>query len=155
MTTALWRSALDCVSVSCSLRDLWVFADNETDHRGRSAALKGRPDCALGTWSGVKNVEEAVSSWLPIEQLDDIVQLGAHLAQRPIDSFRKQVGEKAGNPGDRRVADLVGLVGESQARSALASAMQAGSWFKTVDRGHALGEALIKLGVPSQIQTSG
>ncbi len=131
-----------------------VFVDNETEHSGRRAALGSHEACALGTWHGVRNVEEAVAAWLPVANLDGVVGLAAQLAQRQVDSYSQQVNEKAGSPGERSISDLVGLIGEAQARSALASAMQAGSWFKTVERGHALGEALLNWGVPSQVQTT-
>ena len=129
-----------------------LFVDNEDEHSGRRARLAARPDCALGTWTGVRNVEEALACWLPIGDLDRLLELAATLAELAPTRFQQQLGDKAGKPGSRSVADLVALAGEQTTRKAFAVTMQEKSWFKNFERAKELGRALIEWGVPVQIQ---
>jgi putative ATP-dependent endonuclease of the OLD family len=128
-----------------------LFVDNEADHGGRRATLAGHPRCALGTWDGVRNIEEAVAAWLPWEQLPRVLELAAELRLRPVPSLLQQVGERMGAPGTATLDELRAQHDETRVRTALSQAMSDGSWFKTVDGGEALGRLLLELGLPPEI----
>lgn len=135
-------------SLACGL-----FVDNENTHAGRRAALAAEPRCAFGTWDGVRNIEEAVVTWLPWSQLTRILELGAELRGRPMTSLLQQVGECVEKPGKATLDMLRDEFGEPKVREALGAAMQSkhNAWFKTVDGGVALGRLLLELGLPPQI----
>jgi|SRR5450759_468170 len=129
-----------------------LFVDAENDHSGRRTQLEQRPECAFGTWDGVRNVEEAVSAWLPIDRLESVVQLAATVAGIAITPFQQQLGQAAEWQGARMVSDVVTKYGEPRARTVLATAMQDRKWFKSVEGGRALAEALLIWGVPAEVQ---
>jgi putative ATP-dependent endonuclease of the OLD family len=128
-----------------------LFVDNETTHSGRRATLAGHPRCALGTWDGVRNIEEAVATWLPWEQLPRVLALAAELRRGPVPSLLQQVGERIGAPGAATLDELRHQHDESSVRAAVSAAMLDGSWFKTVEGGEALGRLLLELGLPPEI----
>jgi putative ATP-dependent endonuclease of OLD family len=132
--------------ISCGL-----FVDDETTHSGRRATLAGHPRCALGTWDGVRNIEEAVATWLPWEQLPRVLALAAELRRRPVASLLQQVGERIGTPGTATLDELRDQHDEGRVRAALSHAMAERSWFKTVEGGEALGRLLLELGLPPGI----
>ena len=131
-----------------------LFVDNETTHIGRRAALARNPRCAFATWDGVRNIEEAVAAWLSWDGLPRVVELAAKLRSRPETDLLQQVGGCIGKPGTATLEDLRNQFGENPVRVAVAAAMQAkhNPWFKTLQRGEALGELLLKLGMPRPIE---
>lgn len=130
-----------------------VFVDNETDHSGRRAALSIQPRCAFGSWSGVRNIEEAVATWLPWHQLTCVLELAADLRASDVDDLLRQIGECIGTPGTNTIDTLRATSGEGPTRDAMACAMQLrdAPWFKTFVGGSALGELLLRLGLPPEI----
>ena len=130
-----------------------LFVDNEEEHSGRRAALEADARCAFGTWQSVRNIEEAVAKWVPLDQLDDLVEMAANNLNKKVDSLRQQVCERAGAPGKKSVADLASETDEETARVGLAVAMQEGNWFKSEPRGRALGRWLQERGVPAEIDS--
>jgi len=138
--------ALLAAGISCGL-----FADAEDVHRGRRERLADDHRCAYGSWVGVRNVEEAVASWLPFEQLSTIIAVAAEQLGRPVTSLLQQVGERCGNPGVHELARLRDARGEHSLRNALAQAMAENSWFKDTERAAALARKLLELGLPEQI----
>jgi putative ATP-dependent endonuclease of OLD family len=130
-----------------------LFVDNETEHAGRRAALAAQARCAFGSWKGVRNIEEALATWLPWDQLQRVLELAAGLRGRPVDDLLRQVGESIGKPGTDTLDGLREAFGEEKVREAVATAMQSrgNAWFKTVEGGEALGELLLELGIPPEI----
>ncbi len=131
-----------------------LFVDNEGDYVGRRAALKANPRCAYGSWTAVRNIEEAVSAWLPWEHLGGILTLAAKLRGRPVKELLQQVGQAIGLPGYHSLEELRERYSEREVRRALAEAMNAkhNPWFKTLERGRALGSKLLEIGLPDQIE---
>lgn len=133
-----------------------LFVDAEHEHSGRRQSLEANDRCAFGTWAQVRNIEEAVSKWLPVNQLPRLVEVAAHVNDRPLESFFQQVGEAAGQPGKVSIEKLVENVGEHTVRSAIERAMQATSghaWFKSLEGGRVLGRLLLELGPPTEIDS--
>ena len=125
---------------------LALFVDAETSFGGRRERL------VLGTWIGIRNIEEAVASWLPLDALEQVVTLAASLAGRNVVACYQQVAEMGGCPGRGSLSELANTIGEPAARSATAKAMQnRQGWFKSRAGGAALGRLLIDVGVPEQI----
>jgi putative ATP-dependent endonuclease of OLD family len=131
-----------------------LFVDNETMYAGRRAILAEEPHCAFGMWDGVHNVEEAVATWLPWDQLSAVLELAGQLRDRPVADLLQQVGEYIRKPGTASLDVLCGEFGESKVRVAVAAAMQSkrNPWFKTLAGGAALGGLLLRLGLPPQIE---
>lgn len=131
-----------------------LFVDNEDRYSGRRASLETNPWCAQGSWPDVTNIEEAVSTWLPWEQLGAIVALAAQLRERPENELLQQVGQAIGHPGSRDLDELLQRYPEHEVRRALAQAMSGKNnpWFKTLEKGRALGSKLLELGLPDQIE---
>jgi putative ATP-dependent endonuclease of OLD family len=132
-----------------------LFVDNETTYPGRRGALVGRDGCALGTWTGVRNIEEAVATWLPWDQLPRVLDLAARLRDRPVEDLLQQIGDCIGKPGKNTLDDLRAHFDQPTIRGAVANAMQSkgSAWFKTVDGGEALGVLLLELGLPPELDT--
>jgi putative ATP-dependent endonuclease of OLD family len=131
-----------------------LFVDDETNHSGRRAALAEQPRCAFATWNGVRNIEEAVAKWLPWDQIPAVLDLGARVAERPVEDLLRQVGDCIGKPGTDSLNDLRATFNEARVREAVACAMQSKNspWFKTVERGIALGDLMLQLGLPAEIE---
>jgi hypothetical protein len=131
-----------------------LFVDNEAEHSGRRAKLGGRPQCAYGTWEGVRNIEEAMATWLPWDRVMSILELAAELRSRPTTDLLQQVGECIGKPGGATLEQLRGECGETKVRQALAAAMQSKNraWFKTLEGGEALGALLVQVGMPPKME---
>jgi hypothetical protein len=131
-----------------------LFVDNEEDHSGHRTALAKDPRCAFGTWDGVRNVEEAVATWLPWDQLARVLDLAAELRGRPASDLLQQIGQCIGKPGTATLGNLQQEFGEAKVREAVAAAMQSkgSAWFKTLDGGEALGALLLELGMPPSIE---
>lgn len=130
-----------------------LFVDNEAAHAGQRTALSGRGGCAFGTWEGVRNIEEAVANWLPWSELTRLIELGVELRQRPAESLLQQVGQCVGRPGTATLNELRDQFDEASVRKALADAMQASgnAWFKTLGGGRALGQLILEIGLPQEI----
>jgi hypothetical protein len=129
-----------------------LFADNEKEHSGRRATLRENPLCAFGSWSGVRNIEEAVATWLPWNQLPRVLDVAAGLRAGAVDHLLRQVGQSADQPGTASLEELRASKGEDKVRDALAIAMQSADWFKSLGGGAALGELLLQLGLPPEIE---
>jgi putative ATP-dependent endonuclease of the OLD family len=132
-----------------------LFVDNEAAHTGRRAALAERDGCALGTWTSVRNIEEAVATWLPWDQVPPVLDLAARLRDRPVEDLLQQIGDCIGKPGRNTLDDLRADFDKPTIRGAVANAMQVkgNAWFKTVDGGEALGALLLELGLPPELDT--
>lgn len=130
-----------------------VFVDNEDNLAGRRAALTAEARCAFGTWDGVRDIEEAIAAWLPWNELRRVLDLAAQLRGRPTTDFLQQVGESIGKPGKATIEELRDEFGEAKAREAFAGAMRAkdNAWFKSIEGGQALGELLLEIGLPQEI----
>jgi putative ATP-dependent endonuclease of OLD family len=130
-----------------------LFVDNEATHSGRREALAREPQCAFGTWVGVRNIEEAVATWLPWDELGRVIDLGAQLRSRPALDLLQQVGVHIGKPGKSSLEDLRDEFDENAVRKALAAAMQSKNspWFKSLVGGRSLGELLLEVGTPTEV----
>lgn len=129
-----------------------LFVDNEQRHVGQREWAAAEELCAFGTWRGVRNIEEAVASWLPFKSLGQLVQLGATLNDKSMDDCLQAIGERIGRPGRTGLEELRTAFGEKPVRAAIALAADQCSWFKTVEKGRTLAGALIQWGVPSEIR---
>jgi putative ATP-dependent endonuclease of the OLD family len=128
-----------------------LFVDAEDRHVGHRERLAGNPSCAYGSWRGVRNVEEAVASWLPFDQLPGIVILVAELLDRPEAYLLQQIAERCGHPGVRSLTELRVALEESLVRTAIADAMNANRWFKDSGRSTALANKLAESQMPASI----
>lgn len=127
-----------------------VFVDREDKHSGRRAALAARSDCALGVWTTVRAIEDAVAQMLPWQALPAIVALAASQLGTGAVDLLQQVGHHAQHPGRLTLDELAEELGDQQrVRDALGLAMSKGSWFKNAGRGQALGSHLIAGGMPA------
>ena len=131
-----------------------LFVDNETGFQGRRGALASKARCAYGSWQDVRNLEEAVAIWLPWEMLASIVELAAKLRRREETDLLQQVGEAIGAPGRRTLDELRETHSEENVRKAVATAMLSKNnpWFKTSEGGQALGDRLLEIGLPQEMQ---
>jgi hypothetical protein len=102
----------------------------------------------------VRNLEEAVAIWLPWEMLASIVELAAKLRRREETDLLQQVGEAIGAPGRRTLDELRETHSEENVRKAVATAMLSKNnpWFKTSEGGQALGDRLLEIGLPQEMQ---
>jgi energy-coupling factor transporter ATP-binding protein EcfA2 len=130
-----------------------LFVDKENEHVGRRATLERTPACVLGTWQEVRNVEEAVARWTPLQQLDRVLEAAVIASTRPkrMEDFNQQVAERCGRPGKHTLSDLLAEVAEDSVRAALSAAMQDRGWFKSREGGRVLGTALLDVGMPAEI----
>lgn len=128
-----------------------LFVDNEASYSGRRSVLASNEACAFGTWPTVRNVEEAVSMWLPWEHLATLVKLAA--GERNEKVLLQQVGHAIGSPGWATLDELRQSHTEQQVREALAKAMQSKSnpWFKTEAAARGLGIRLLQIGLPREM----
>ena len=133
---------------------LGLFVDKEDKHAGRRGALAANPRCAYGSWASVRNVEEAVATWLPWEHMSSVVGLAAELRGRPEQELLQQVGEAIGCPGSATLDELHRTYPEQRVREDLSKAMQSKNnpWFKTFEGGRALAAKLLDLGLPSPME---
>jgi putative ATP-dependent endonuclease of the OLD family len=131
-----------------------LFVDNEATHGGMRAKLARHWAVAVGVWTSVCNIEEAIAKGLPLHNIEPLLELTASLQGPTVVGLRQAVGDKAGSPGRLTFADLAAKVGEISARDALAAAMASGSWFKSTERAAQLGRFLIERGVPPQVQST-
>jgi putative ATP-dependent endonuclease of OLD family len=138
--------ALFTNGITCGL-----FVDAEERHRGRRERVAGDHRCAYGTWHGVRNVEEAVATWLTFEHLAELLAVAAEQLGRPTIALLQQVGERCGQPGTHDLPWLRAAAGESAVRQAVAQAMIENNWFKDTQRAAALAGKLLQLGLPPQI----
>lgn len=129
-----------------------LFVDREDQFQGRRDSLRGKALCGFGSWEEVRNVEEAVAQWLPLDHLEGLISTAAGGLNKSVSSLRQQVCERAGRPGDRLISDLVAETDEPTVRSALDRTMQEANWFKSEPRALALGHFLQDVGVPNEIE---
>jgi putative ATP-dependent endonuclease of the OLD family len=141
--------ALLAAGIACGL-----FADAEDAHRGRRERVAANDRCAYGTWYGVRNIEEAVATWLPFEQLAEIIAVAAEQLGRSTNSVLQQVAERCAQPGAHDLAWLRGAAGEDRVRQALTRAMGENKWFKDTERATSLAVKLLKLGLPPEIDAT-
>lgn len=128
-----------------------VFVDNETVHAGKRARLQADTRCAFGAWTDVRNIEEAVAKYLPFAQLPAIIELAATVNDTSVRALLMQLNEVAGVRGEFDLPGLEAQLGEGAARQALATAMGRHGWFKNEASGIRLGERLLELGLPPEI----
>ena len=138
--------ALLAAGIGCGL-----FADAEDKHSGRRQRLASQNRCAYGSWDGVRNVEEAVATWVPFEHLSEVVAVAAAQLNRSTESLHQQIAERCNQPSIRDLVRLREVCGEPGVRAALARAMNEGNWFKDAERGAALATRLAELGLPAEI----
>ena len=128
-----------------------LFVDKEDQFQGRRDLLKANASCGFGAWEDVRNVEEAVARWLPLEHLEGLINVAAAALNKSVTSLRQQVCERAGTPGDKSISDLLAQTDEATVRSAIGRTMQEANWFKSEPRAVALGRFLRDVGVPEEI----
>jgi putative ATP-dependent endonuclease of OLD family len=128
-----------------------VFVDAELTHTGKREELAANPDCAFGSWTRVRNIEEAVTTWYSIDRLDQLVAETATFLKTSLVSLQQQVCERARQPGKATFKALCASIGEEAARSALAKSMQDNTWYKGERKGSFLGQKLIDFELPSQL----
>ncbi|MDP3063544.1 MAG: AAA family ATPase [Chloroflexota bacterium] len=133
---------------------LGLFVDAESKHTGHRDELAEDKRCAFGSWTGVRNIEEAVATWLPVEQFSVLLETAAQVKGSSTDALLQQVGELVGWKGKHTLDEIRTAFSEADFRSALKAAMLATdgkAWFKTLEGGRALGKVLLKLGPPKEI----
>src|SRR5579863_7939843 len=102
--------------------------------------------CGLFVWTGVKNIEEAIASTLPLEHWSDFILTAAGNSNRA-KSYEDQMRDclPALQPGERpSFRDLVEMHGEATVRKALSKAMQDAEWLKSKPVGYKVGRQLLQ-----------
>ena len=115
--------------------------------------------CKLFVWEGVRNIEEALCRWLSLEQLHEILELAADLMGIEERFLVPQVNDLIPEESRRSITPcdwktLRVTYSEDNIRAALCGAMlrKKKSWFKTFERGHALGEYLNGAELPADFE---
>jgi putative ATP-dependent endonuclease of the OLD family len=129
-----------------------AFLDNEDTHSGCRAEMKEK--CGLFVWTGVKNIEEAIASTLPLEHWSDLILTAAGNSNRA-KSYEDQMRDclPAPQPGERpSLPELVDMHGEARVRKALSKAMQDGEWLKSKPIGYKVGRELLQWGLQDNIE---
>lgn len=130
-----------------------LFVDNEATHGGMRARAEAHTKVVLGVWRDVCNIEEAVAKWLPLDRIEALLALVLSFDQRQsIEGLLQAIGDKAKHPGRKPFRDLIPIVGEDAARSALGQAMNSGGWFKSEERASELAKFLTEGGIPEKIR---
>jgi hypothetical protein len=131
-----------------------AFLDNEDKHSGSRAEMKGK--CGLFVWTGVKNIEEAIASTLPLEHWSDLILIVAGNNNRA-KSYEDQLRDclPAGRSGERpSFSQLAEAHGEAALRKALSTAMLDGEWLKTKLLGYTVGRKLLEWGLQDNIASA-
>jgi putative ATP-dependent endonuclease of OLD family len=129
-----------------------LFVDNENNFSGLRSTLAEADHCAYGCWTEVRNIEEAVATWTPWEELPKVLELGAKLRHRSVEDLLQQVSEAIGSPGRASLDELRDAYSEEEVRRALGEATQSeNGWFKTEDRARSLGQLLLDIGIPEEM----
>jgi putative ATP-dependent endonuclease of OLD family len=131
-----------------------AFLDNEDKHSGLRAEMTEK--CGLFVWSGVKNIEVAIASTLPLDHWSDLILTAAENSNRA-KSYEDQLRDclPPSQPGERpSFAQLVETHGEATLRKALGTAMQDGEWLKTKRLGYAVGRKLLEWGLQDNIASA-
>jgi putative ATP-dependent endonuclease of OLD family len=127
--------------------DIGLFIDNETKHTGFRDRVRQKTRCFV--WQRVINIEHAVATHLPFDQLPRLMSVPQKDERYTLDEVRRELGE---NGPDPTWEAIVAFAPESDVRNAVARAANKGKWFKTFDNGAALATLLLELGVPQPIQ---
>jgi hypothetical protein len=131
-----------------------AFLDNESAHSGCRAEMKQK--CRLFVWEGVKNIEEAIATSLPLERFAELILTaagGSNRAKSYEDQMRSCLPE---HPAGERptFSELADIHGEVTVRRAFGTAMQSGEWLKTRATGLAIGLKLLEWGLPDLIASA-
>ena len=139
-----------------------VFLDNEVKHAGLREQLRANPLCALGTWEGACDIEDALARFLPWEKLTELVAFAAAEGGRGTKDLLQQIAQHAGRPGLHSLDELASLTDQGTVRTSLGKAMgsEAGlvdddrrkGWFKNFEVARALGNKLVEWGLPAEMQ---
>ena len=133
-----------------------AFLDNEDFDPEIRERLRER--CTLFVWDGVCNIEEAVCKWLPLHDLLSLFPVATETTGNEerylVDQVQNHISEKVRQGGPMTVEILERTYQEKLLRDAILAAMSAkkGAWFKSIQGGRLLGEALIRLGIPKEME---
>lgn len=132
-----------------------AFLDNEAAHSGCRALMKTK--CGLFVWQGVKNIEEAIATSLPLQHFEGLILTAANNSKNRAKSYEDQMRESLltlKGAGRLSILELVDAHGEVAVRRAFGTAMQSGEWLKSRAIGYAIGAKLLEWGLPDLIASA-
>lgn len=135
-------------STSTALQEMDIpfgaFLDDESHSKGKRDALIADPNVAFGSYTNGAGLEEALSSELSIEQMDQLVQLSDPTGHDRSTARYQAFNEALGAPGRASISEGASEKGEDAARAAFAEAANNGSWFKSRQLGQQVGSFLLE-----------
>ncbi len=132
-----------------------AFLDNESKFSGRRNALRSK--CTLFEWDVVTNIEHAISEYVGADRFQGLIELAADGDPRTIRMYEDQLFallQTVECPKRPSLSELISSKGEPAVRSAFATAMCKGKWFKSEELGYALGLKMIEWGTPTKIESA-
>jgi len=119
-----------------------AFLDDETEHKGRRAALAAADCVAFRGYTNARCLEEALSKQLSIEKLDALICTPDANGRDRSTSRYQQLNESLGSQSRKTLSQLVPELGEDRCRSAFSDIANRKGWFKTSQTSVVVGEYL-------------
>jgi putative ATP-dependent endonuclease of the OLD family len=121
-----------------------AFLDNESNCRGKRQQLHDATNVAFGTYSDAYCLEEALTSQLPLDVIDELLGTPGANGRDNATARYQQLNNFMDVQSRRTVVQLAADIGEDKCRQVACQAANTYSWFKTQADGEIVGDFMLR-----------